>query len=66
MAAAPNRFYVILPNTNMIIVRGILQLQSREKTTGAHRSIDFFFASRLKIIKSQASLSGGRFLRAHF
>jgi len=57
MAVAPNPVYVIPPNTNMIIARGILQPQSREKTTGAHRSIDFFFASRLKIkTRKQVSL----------
>lgn len=47
-SVAPNHVYVIPPNRNMIIARGILKLQSREKTAGAHRSIDFFFASRMK------------------
>jgi two-component system CheB/CheR fusion protein len=45
MAVAPNRVYVIPPNTNMIIAGGILKLQPRAKTAGAHRSIDFFLES---------------------
>ncbi|MEO6183836.1 MAG: chemotaxis protein CheB, partial [Verrucomicrobiota bacterium] len=45
MKVAPNLVYVIPPNTCMFIERGILKLQPRDKTPGAHRSIDFFFES---------------------
>jgi two-component system CheB/CheR fusion protein len=45
MLVQPNHVYVIPPNTTMVIARGSLQLQPRQETSGAHRSIDFFFDS---------------------
>src|SRR5437870_9222844 len=45
MPVQPNHVYVIPPNTTMAIARGSLQLQPRQETSGAHRSIDFFFES---------------------
>lgn len=41
----PNRVYVIPPNTNLGVVRGVLKLQPRAQTRAPHRSIDFFFES---------------------
>jgi signal transduction histidine kinase len=41
----PNHVYVIPPNTNLSIANGILKLQRRTETAGAHRSVDFFFES---------------------
>jgi two-component system CheB/CheR fusion protein len=41
----PNHLYVIPPNAIMAIARGHLKLQPRLETSGAHRSIDFFFES---------------------
>src|SRR5215210_3150205 len=41
----PNRVYVIPPNRNMILSKGVLQLLPREKGRGQHRPIDFFFRS---------------------
>src|SRR5204862_1782402 len=45
MPVQPNHLYVIPPNTTMAIARGSLKLQPRRETSGAHRSIDFFFKS---------------------
>ncbi|MDB6122970.1 MAG: hypothetical protein JWQ71_1963, partial [Pedosphaera sp.] len=42
---APNRVYVIPPNTCMEIAKGVLKLRPQDKTRGAHRSIDVFFES---------------------
>ena len=41
----PNQISIIPPNTNMTIAGGVLKLQPRQETAGAHRSIDFFFES---------------------
>jgi two-component system, chemotaxis family, CheB/CheR fusion protein len=41
----PNRVYVIPPDRNMIVVRGILQLLPREQGRGRHQPIDFFLRS---------------------
>ena len=41
----PNHVYVIPPNTNLAIAQGVLKLQPRKQTGGAHRSIDSFFQS---------------------
>ncbi len=41
----PNCVYVIPPDRNMIVSRGILQLLPREEARGQHRPIDFFFRS---------------------
>jgi len=41
----PNHVYVIPPNANLSIANGILKLQRRTETKGAHRSVDFFFES---------------------
>ena len=40
-----NHVYVIPPNTNLGIARGVLKLQPRPETRTPHRSIDFFFES---------------------
>src|SRR5437867_3459889 len=45
MPVRPNHMYVIPPNTTMAIAHGNLKLQPRVETSGAHRSIDFFFES---------------------
>src|SRR4029077_10751496 len=37
--------YVIPPDRNMVISRGVLQLLPREKARGQHRPIDFFLRS---------------------
>ncbi len=41
----PNRVYVIPPDRNMIISRGVLKLLPREEARGRYRPIDFFFRS---------------------
>jgi two-component system CheB/CheR fusion protein len=41
----PNRVYVIPPDRNMILAKGVLQLLPREKTPNQYRPIDFFFRS---------------------
>jgi two-component system, chemotaxis family, CheB/CheR fusion protein len=41
----PNRVYVIPPDRNMIISRGLLQLLPREEARGRYRPIDFFLRS---------------------
>ncbi len=41
----PNEVYIIPPNTNLSIERGVLKLQPREAGRGRHLSIDFFFES---------------------
>jgi two-component system CheB/CheR fusion protein len=41
----PNCVYVIPPDRNMIVSRGILQLLPREDARGQHRPIDFFLRS---------------------
>ena len=41
----PNRVYVIPPNRNMIVSRGILQLLPRESASGKYRPIDCFLRS---------------------
>src|SRR6266516_1896403 len=45
MPVQPNHLYVIPPNTTMAIAHGSLKLHPRRETSGAHRSIDFFFES---------------------
>jgi two-component system CheB/CheR fusion protein len=40
-----NKVYVIPPNTNLGIAQGVLKLQPLQATTGARRSIDYFFES---------------------
>jgi len=40
-----NHVYIIPPNTNLSITRGVLKLQPREKTRTPARSIDAFFES---------------------
>jgi len=45
MVVAPNRVYVIPPNTCMEIAKGVLKLRPRDKRPGVHRSIDVFFES---------------------
>src|SRR5687767_10324996 len=41
----PNCVYVIPPDRNMIVSRGVLQLLPRENARGQHRPIDFFLRS---------------------
>ncbi len=41
----PNRVYVIPPDRNMIISRGVLHLLPREEAHGQYRPIDFFLRS---------------------
>ena len=41
----PNRVYVIPPDRNMVISRGVLKLLPREEARGQYRPIDFFFRS---------------------
>ncbi len=41
----PNRVYVIPPDRNMVISRGVLKLLPREEARGRYRPIDFFFRS---------------------
>jgi len=41
----PNHIYVIPPNTNLSLVRGVLKLQPRQAQRVPHHSVDFFFES---------------------
>ena len=41
----PNNIYIIPPNTTLGIAGGVLELQPRAQTGGAHHSIDLFFES---------------------
>ena len=41
----PNHVYVIPPNMNMAIAKGVLKLSARQQTAGEYRSIDFFLKS---------------------
>lgn len=52
----PNHVYVIAPNTNLGMARGVLQLQSRQTARGAIRSIDSFFEA---LAQDQHDLSIG-------
>jgi chemotaxis response regulator CheB len=45
LCVEPNQVYVISPNTNLSIERGVLKLQSRPEGHAPHRSIDSFFES---------------------
>src|SRR5512134_3694342 len=38
----PNRVYVIPPDRNMVISKGVLKLLPREEARGRYRPIDFF------------------------
>lgn len=42
---APNRVYVIPPNTDMRLVNGVLKLEPRARSARPHHSIDTFFES---------------------
>ncbi len=44
----PNHVYIIPPNTNLGIARGILKLQPRARQRTISRSIDFFFEALAK------------------
>ncbi len=50
----PDHVYVIPPNTNMAIVGSVLQLQSRQNTSGQHLPIDFFLRSLAEDRSSRA------------
>src|SRR6266851_5117396 len=41
----PNHIYVIPPNTNLSLVRGVLKLQPRQPARVPHHSVNFFFES---------------------
>jgi hypothetical protein len=41
----PNHVYIISPNTELTLVKGVLKAQSRERTRTPHRPIDSFFES---------------------
>jgi two-component system, chemotaxis family, CheB/CheR fusion protein len=45
LSVEPDNIYVIPPNTSLTIANGVLKLQPRQRTDGAHRSIDIFFES---------------------
>jgi len=49
-----NHVYVIPPNASMGILQGVLKLQPRQETAGAHRSIDFFLMSLAKDQRERA------------
>jgi two-component system CheB/CheR fusion protein len=44
-AVEPNHVYVLPPNRNMIINKGVLSLAARTEARGQHRPIDSFFRS---------------------
>ena len=46
--------YVIPPNSNLRLVRGVLRLSPRTETRGQHLPIDFFFASLAREKKNLA------------
>src|SRR4029079_9218157 len=41
----PNRVYVIPPDHDLVISRGLLRLRPRERARGQHRPIDLFLRS---------------------
>src|SRR5260221_2641907 len=45
LPVAPNQVYIIPPNTDMTIAKGVLKLQRRKAGRVPHHSIDFFFES---------------------
>ncbi len=45
MRVEPNHVYVIPPDRDIVISRGLLQLRPREKARGLHRPIDLFLRS---------------------
>ncbi len=55
MAVEPNHIYVIPPNGNMAIAKGILRLTPRGESRGLHLPIDFFFRS-LALDKQQQAI----------
>lgn len=67
-----NQIYVIPPNSDLTIVRGVLKLSPREKTVGPARSIDNFLTSlaidqksnAIAVILSGAGSDGAQGLRA--
>jgi len=50
----PNRVYVIPPNRNMVIQRGVLRLMPRIEGRGPHMPIDFFLRSLAQDQQSRA------------
>src|SRR5690606_32708970 len=50
----PGHIYVIPPNRNLSITKGILQLSERSEVRGQHMPIDFFFRSLAYDQKSRA------------
>ncbi len=50
----PNHIYIIPPNHNMEIEKGVLMLSARKTSPGQHMSIDFFFKSLARSEKSRA------------
>jgi two-component system CheB/CheR fusion protein len=54
MPVQPNHVYVIPPNSNMRLVRGVLRLSPRTETRGQHLPIDLFFKSLAEDRKERA------------
>jgi two-component system, chemotaxis family, CheB/CheR fusion protein len=54
IAVEPDQIYVIPPNSNMLIIKGILRLLPREEGRVRHRPIDFFMRSLAKERGSRA------------
>jgi two-component system CheB/CheR fusion protein len=50
----PNHVYIIPPNTDLGIARGVLKLQPRRQAGGAHRSIDSFFEALARDARHRA------------
>lgn len=50
----PNHIYIIPPNHNMEIEKGVLMLSARKIRPGQHMSIDFFFKSLARSEKNRA------------
>jgi len=54
MPVQPNRVYIIPPNTNMAISKGILKLVPRPVARGPHLAIDYLFRSLAEDQKTNA------------
>jgi two-component system, chemotaxis family, CheB/CheR fusion protein len=54
MTVKPDHVYVIPPNTNMAILRGVLHLMPRAETPGQHMPIDVFLRSLAEERKNRA------------
>ena len=45
LAVKPNRIYIIPPNTNLVILHGVLHLLPRMETPGEHLPVNYFLKS---------------------